>query len=349
MQEIPPLFEIGAGIAKLLVRIFGKDVSAAFRKALEHRDEKRQISTTLDVDVVKLYANRVLGAARELPLPDLADLADAAMRRGVLKDRNLKEILAKSIAQIPDAVIKEQNETVSDEFLDTFESIAENQSTEHMQDLFARILAGEIQNPSSFSRRSLRVAEQLDQSTAALFQRLCSMAFVRNEVIGLLGGQIVVDITDLVGAVGLVGAVDKVVSGLEGDPSNNSLSSFGLDFLSLSRLAEYGLILPGITQNTPYRICVAPYPGNAELSVTQPIEFQGRSWSLRSMNEDQSFEDFKISGVGFSAIGNELFQVVDQIPVPEYHSALVEFFQSKGLEMRICNPTRGSVFQPVAN
>ena len=40
----------------------------------------------------------------------------------------------------------DQLKPVSAEFMDVYIPVVENQSTEHMQELFARILSGEIQN-----------------------------------------------------------------------------------------------------------------------------------------------------------------------------------------------------------
>ena len=134
---------------------------------------------------------------------------------------------------------EKQQDPVSDEFLDTFEPIAENQRTEEMQALFARILAGEIQKPGSFSKRSLRMAEQLDRPTAELFQRLCSMALVRERFLVTSGG-----VTLLVAASQL--SYSKIVCSLHGFATSNTLEEFGLDFTRLNRLAEYGLIIPSI-------------------------------------------------------------------------------------------------------
>lgn len=344
MQEINPdeVLKYGAGVFKVVERVFGKAASTALHNALEQRSAKTQASNALDLRVIELYSDRVVRMAEEMPTPELSILAKAASKRGILKQHKINDTVIRALAILPQKTIEDQNRTVSDEFLDTFESIAENQSTEHMQELFARILAGEIQRPGSFSKRSLRVAEQLDRSTAELFQRLCSMAFVRDKIIALLGGRIVINMPK---EVNVAFSPDKIIPGLKGDPKDNSLGEFGLNFVSLSRLAEYGLILPGITMYTAYRICVAPYPGNAQLSVTVPIEFQGTCWTLQSTPEpSRSFENFKMTGVGFSAIGNELFQVVEKIPVPEYHKALTEFLQSEDLQMRRCSSTHGSVF-----
>ena len=65
-----------------------------------------------------------------------------------------------------------------------------------------------------------------------------------------------------------------------------------------------------------------------------PVQYQGRYWTLRKIEgSKKTFDDFKIHGVGFSAIGHELFTVVDRIETLEYTDKLKKFFHSQGLQM----------------
>jgi hypothetical protein len=60
---------------------------------------------------------------------------------------------------------------VDDDWLNVFERYAENASSERVQELWARILAGEIRHPRTFSLKTLRFVSELDQQTAALFEK----------------------------------------------------------------------------------------------------------------------------------------------------------------------------------
>ena len=71
-----------------------------------------------------------------------------------------------------------EEKTIGDVWINIFETEARPQSTEDMQLLFGRILAGEIKQPGSYSIRSIRTLVELDQNTAALFKRLCSLCIV---------------------------------------------------------------------------------------------------------------------------------------------------------------------------
>jgi hypothetical protein len=73
-------------------------------------------------------------------------------------------------------------------FITRAESIASEITEEDLQDLFARVLAGELSRPGSFSLRTLETVRVLDQGLASTFEIARRFAF-NNEVI-LLEGEI---------------------------------------------------------------------------------------------------------------------------------------------------------------
>lgn len=62
---------------------------------------------------------------------------------------------------------------LSDEFMNRFERLAEEASSEELREKWGRVLAAEIRNPNTFSGRVLRVIDELDGETARLFERVC--------------------------------------------------------------------------------------------------------------------------------------------------------------------------------
>ena len=112
--------------------------------------------------------------------------------------------------------------------------------------------------------------------------------------------------------------------------TTNSLAAFGLNFVDLSKLAEYGLVIPSIGIASTYSSSVSK---GTQVPV-YPIHYRGRHWALRRVEADnQTFDDYKLEGVGFSAIGHELYTVVDPIETPKYTDKLMEFFRSQALQM----------------
>ena len=62
--------------------------------------------------------------------------------------------------------------SLEEDWLNYFEQYAEKASSDRMRDLWARILAGEIRKPQSFSLITLRFLAELDQEIASLFQNV---------------------------------------------------------------------------------------------------------------------------------------------------------------------------------
>lgn len=70
---------------------------------------------------------------------------------------------------------------LNEEFINRFERYAEEASTEELQQRWAKVLAGEIRKPGTFSRKILRAVDELEAEAAILFSTI-----VDYEVDGLL-------------------------------------------------------------------------------------------------------------------------------------------------------------------
>ena len=66
---------------------------------------------------------------------------------------------------------------MEEDWLNYFEQYAEKASSERMQDLWARVLAGEIRKPRSFSLVTLRFLAELDKEMATKFEEKTKYRF----------------------------------------------------------------------------------------------------------------------------------------------------------------------------
>ena len=76
-----------------------------------------------------------------------------------------------------------EEKPIDDDWLNSFETEARQKSTEEMQIRFGRILAGEIRQPGSYSIKAIKLFGEIDQNTAILFKKFCSVCVV----IGVFG------------------------------------------------------------------------------------------------------------------------------------------------------------------
>ena len=197
--------------------------------------------------------------------------------------------------------------TISDDWLNSFEREASQKGTEEMQLLFGRILAGEVQRPSSFSLRTVRLVGQLDENTAKLFHTLCSLS-----VALLVKGKF----------------LDVRVLALEGNATSNSLQDHGLSFDMLNVLHEHGLIISDYNSYMNYRMCVAQ---NGLINL--PFKFQNDHWGLLSPTPRPVDQELRLHGVALSRSGRELSSIVDVEFNERYATALNTFFERQGLTM----------------
>jgi hypothetical protein len=66
---------------------------------------------------------------------------------------------------------------LDDDWLNVFERYAGDASTDRMQRLWGRVLAGEVRRPGRFSIRTLRFLSEFSQQDALLFADFCTSAF----------------------------------------------------------------------------------------------------------------------------------------------------------------------------
>jgi uncharacterized protein DUF2806 len=64
--------------------------------------------------------------------------------------------------------------SLDEDWLNIFEQYAEQASSERLQEIWARILAGEIRRPQTFSLKTLRFVSELDRDIASTFERYVS-------------------------------------------------------------------------------------------------------------------------------------------------------------------------------
>ena len=195
-----------------------------------------------------------------------------------------------------------------------FFSEVQDVSSEEMQSLWARVLAGEVERPGSTSIQTLSILRNLDHNTSSLFRKLCSICVSLGS-----NGQI----------------LDSRGPSLDGAQEGNSLQKYSIKFGALNMLNEHGLIISDYNSWFDYRMCIDIHPSEPKLgtSIVIPFTFQGRYWTLLPTNQRDHDKEFRLSGVALTLSGRELSSVVDLEPMEEYAQALVKFFQKKKMQM----------------
>ena len=294
------------------------DIPVAY---LEGVAAEKRAETQARIQIISTSADQI--AAQVKVDPAYAHAAVKRYGQKIVRERinldKVSEVAARQIQQEATSASAEQNtntETapINDDWLNHFEEEASQKSSEEMQLLFGRILAGEIQRPSSFSIKTVKLLGELDSGAAKLFQHLCSLC-------------VSLRFADFV--------LDARVASLGGNAASNALSKYGLSYDQLNILHEYGLIIPEYNSWHDYRFCIADENRRVAFGFT----YQDQMWGLVSTSDRPKNIELRMHGVALSRSGKELMKIVDIEPVEQYTSALQEYLETQKLTMvQITNP-----------
>ena len=181
----------------------------------------------------------------------------------------------------------------SPEFRRRWISEASNVSDETLQDLWARLLAGELESPGSVSNDTMSIARDMTKERAEEFQKLCSAALCD------FGGSPLI----------VVGC---------GSPGSNSLKPYGLSYEVLTRLVHHRLIVGDMNSYIELEV---------DSSQVRLFRHQEATWLV---NWPANTQLHRISGILFTPAGKELFAVVQKVPNPEYTEAMLKDLGQSG-------------------
>ena len=204
----------------------------------------------------------------------------------------------------------EAKKTINEDWFNIFDKEASQKSEEDMQRRFAKVLAGEIVSPGSHSVKAVRVLGNMDQNIAKLFQKVCSMSVVLED----LYDKKVFDIRML---------------SLGKGPGQNELLEYGLSFADILMLNEYDLVVPNYDTRYKYDKCIL----KKEKNTANPFRHQGKYWILEPSPERVEKNELRLSGIQLSHVGSQLFHIIEQIPIQQYTKDLKEYFAKQQLSM----------------
>ena len=207
-----------------------------------------------------------------------------------------------------------QDHQVDHDWTARFFSDVQDVSSEQMQTLWAKILAGEVTNPGSTSIRTLSILRNLNQDIASLFARFCCLCvFLRIEDPKIMEAR---------------------VPFLGDYREGSALQKYGIDYGSLNLLNEYGLIVSDYNSWRDYNVSITAWPSERKEGMwVIPFSFQGRYWLLTPMTKRNAEQEFRLNGVALTASGQELSMVVELSPDETFENDLKQFFSAQKLNM----------------
>lgn len=146
-------------------------IANAFGRHFDPRQAIRMAEAEVQADRIR----KVGAAETDIEVATLKERAAARFaNEEMTKQLNMEGIIEKAIPHLNDDADPEEMEN---DWIMNFFDKGRMVSDDDMQELWARILAGEANNPGSFSRRTVNLVADLDKRDAAMFRNLCGFVW----------------------------------------------------------------------------------------------------------------------------------------------------------------------------
>lgn len=161
-------------VPKSIAKLFDT-VSDQIGLFLEPVHIKRKAVAEADAAIVSAKATaeiREVEVTSKLRIDNIQDrAAERTRKKEQRRQQNIESINAKAANELPDDV---SEKPVDPDWVAQFFESCQDVSNDDMQQLWARILAGEVTTPGSFSRRTMAFVKTIDHKTAGLFTKFCT-------------------------------------------------------------------------------------------------------------------------------------------------------------------------------
>ena len=271
-------------------------------------------------DALSIIARGQADARSNLVSPDAVvtgelDFGDLVKQRIQFQEEKRLSNILSVVSQAADELDGKdvEDHEVDHDWTARFFSEVQDVSSAGLQELWAKILAGEVERPGSTSTKTIGMLKDLDRSAAALFTRLCSMCLFVSVDKNII--------------------VEARAPTLGRDSDGNALREYGLGFGELNVLSEHGLIISDYNSWRDYGRSTGIHLEGTNARLHYPFSFQGKYWILTSTVQAAPLEELKIHGVALTKSGQELSKVIELESVGDYAEKLQKYFLSMELTL----------------
>lgn len=206
----------GAKATTKLGEIFEKFMNPRWTKkqadADAYADEKKLQTIRDNPDMEIMYVDGKMHARERTPEALAYRAQQRQLTESIRQEQNLENVLgvaANEVRCLDDSAVSDN--PVDDDWITRLFQIVKDVNSEEMQFVWGKILAGEIEQPGSFSLRTLDVIRNITKQDAEVFQKIVPL------VMQTAGSQFISSSSDI-------------------------LSQFGISYESILRLDECGLL-----------------------------------------------------------------------------------------------------------
>ena len=291
-------------LGKLVNKTFGGlDLSRIPNALMRRRANRLEARGDLEVASIDVHTDIMRGigeSAREAVVDrDSVRLRALSRISGIIeqKEFNVEKALLAAAEELTDGG---PGSMPSDDWWLTWQDGAEYASDDDLRRIWGRVLAQEIRQSGSVSKRTLGVLKTLDKPTAVAFQNM------RSQAIGLLDGEL----------------VSYVIPATHDDRDKDD--RFVVDFHTRELMNADGLVISSFAGQS------------VTVSAWSPVvEHQGKSWALKpaGSREPKPEDRVTITCSPMGLTGNEIAKVVSVTRNKEHERKLIDYLASKDVSM----------------
>jgi hypothetical protein len=206
------------------------------------------------------------------------------------KQNNIEAITTKAL---PELTEKAKPENVENDWITHFFDKCRLISDQEMQNLWAKVLAGQTNSPGSYSKRTVEILSNLEKSDAMLFTNLCSFGFY----------------------------FLKSLIPLIYDTNHSIYNVHGINFKTICHLESLGLI--HFDDLAGYR--------TVHLHKKGLVYYFGSELSIEFQNPEKN--EFKLGKVLLTQAGQQLAQICGSQPIDGFVDYVKEKWKSFGYKI----------------
>lgn len=263
-----------------------------------------RISEVIGGALLPLHMERVAKAQAKVELINaktkikITEMEQRALQRSlyeeVRKQKNIESIVSQALPQL-DAGAKP--EAIEGDWIVNFFDKCRLVSDQAMQDIWAKILAGETNSPGRFSKRTVNFMTSLDGRDAQLFTKLCAFNW------------------RFVNALPPIDTWSLVYDAYAAIYEKN-----GIDFGALKHLDSIGLI--SFDNALGYKV----------MGLTQVIRIAHQDFTVTLKLPKEKDNDFSVGKVSFTLVGRELATLCDSAnTIPDLKEYVFDQWRKKGI------------------
>ena len=143
-----------------------------------------RITTQGQADSLRLIADAQIEARNRFPIADASiqgkmnigkEIESRITFQEEKRQRNIRSVVGMAANELGDKEV--QNQDVDHDWVARFFSDAQDVTSEHMQRIWAKILAGEVETPGRTSLHTLSILKNMSQRDAELFEEISRFVF----------------------------------------------------------------------------------------------------------------------------------------------------------------------------